>query len=86
MIGLALGLTLGVLFCLFIEPIQDFLSAVVGFDVFPGTVYSLETLPARVEWAEVVMIVAVHDLRELLIDTGDGLVGLAFRSGGGAAL
>jgi lipoprotein-releasing system permease protein len=29
---------------------------VVGFDIFPGTVYSLETLPARVEWPEVVMI------------------------------
>lgn len=55
-IGLSLGLTLGVLFCIFIEPIQNFLSAVVGFDIFPGTVYSLETLPARVEWPEVVMI------------------------------
>ncbi len=55
-IGLSLGLTLGVLFCIFIEPIQNFLSAVIGFDIFPGTVYSLETLPARVEWPEVAMI------------------------------
>ncbi|MBY0568054.1 MAG: lipoprotein-releasing ABC transporter permease subunit [Hyphomonadaceae bacterium] len=57
-IGLTVGMTLGVLFCTFIEPIQNFLSASVGFDIFPGTVYSLETLPARVEWAEVVLIAA----------------------------
>lgn len=55
-IGLTVGMTLGVLFCTFIEPIQNFLSTVVGFDIFPGTVYSLETLPARVEWTEVALI------------------------------
>lgn len=56
LIGLALGLTLGIGFCIFIGPIQDFLSTVVGFDVFPGTVYSLESLPAKVEWSEVAII------------------------------
>jgi lipoprotein-releasing system permease protein len=55
-IGLSLGLVLGIGFCFFIEPIQNFLSATIGFDVFPGTVYSLETLPARVEWGEVATI------------------------------
>ncbi|MEZ6021838.1 MAG: FtsX-like permease family protein [Hyphomonadaceae bacterium] len=55
-IGLTVGLVLGVLFCIYIEPIQNFLSAVLGFDIFPGTVYSLETLPARVEPSEVAMI------------------------------
>jgi lipoprotein-releasing system permease protein len=29
---------------------------VLGFDIFPGTVYSLETLPARVEPSEVAMV------------------------------
>jgi len=53
MIGLSLGLLLGVSFCLNIEAIQNTIQAVTGFDVFPGTVYSLETLPARVEWGEV---------------------------------
>ena len=53
LIGLALGLIIGVGFCTFIEPIQNFISYVTGFDVFPGSVYSLETLPARVEWGEV---------------------------------
>lgn len=55
-IGLTVGLVLGLGFCFFIEPIQNFLSAAVGFDIFPGTVYSLETLPARVEWGEVVLV------------------------------
>jgi lipoprotein-releasing system permease protein len=53
MIGLSLGLLLGIGFCLNIEVIQNTIQQVTGFDVFPGTVYSLETLPARVEWSEV---------------------------------
>lgn len=55
-IGLSLGLVSGVLFCVYIGPIQDFLSSVLGFDIFPGTVYSLETLPAKVEPGEVAMV------------------------------
>ncbi|MGE0742268.1 MAG: lipoprotein-releasing ABC transporter permease subunit [Hyphomonadaceae bacterium] len=55
-IGLSVGLAVGISFCLFIEPIQNFLSEQVGFDIFPGTVYSLETLPARVEWGEVALV------------------------------
>ncbi len=55
-IGLSLGLLFGIGFCIFIEPIQNFLSTVFGFDIFPGTVYSLETLPARIEWSEVVIV------------------------------
>lgn len=56
LIGLACGLIIGIGFCAFIGPIQDFISAVTGFDVFPGSVYSLEALPAKVEWTEVVGI------------------------------
>ena len=55
-IGLSLGLLLGIGFCLNIEPIQNFIEATTGFDPFPGTVYSLETLPARVEWGEVALV------------------------------
>lgn len=55
-LGLSLGLLLGVGFCLNIEAIQNTIQSVTGFDVFPGTVYSLETLPARVEWPEVLGI------------------------------
>jgi lipoprotein-releasing system permease protein len=56
LIGLALGLMLGIGICIFIEPIQNFLSALLGFDIFPGTVYSLESLPAKIEWSEVAII------------------------------
>jgi lipoprotein-releasing system permease protein len=55
-IGLVTGLVLGVGFCIFIEPIQNFISMLTGFDVFPGTVYALESLPAKVEWGEVAII------------------------------
>lgn len=55
-LGVAAGLVLGVGFCLFIGPIQDFIQFVTGFDLFPGDVYSLETLPAKVEWAEVWLV------------------------------
>jgi lipoprotein-releasing system permease protein len=56
LIGLALGLLAGIGFCLNIEVIQNFIQSVTGFDLFPGTVYSLETLPAKVEWGEVAAI------------------------------
>ncbi len=56
LLGLGLGLVLGVGFCLNIESIQNGIQALTGFDLFPGTVYSLETLPARVEWGEVALI------------------------------
>ena len=55
-LGLALGLGLGVGFCLNIEAIQNTVQSLTGFDLFPGTVYSLETLPAKVEWGEVALI------------------------------
>ncbi len=55
-IGLSLGLLLGIGFCLNIGPIQNAIESLTGFDPFPGTVYSLETLPARVEWSEVALI------------------------------
>ncbi len=56
LIGLMFGLLAGIGFCLNIELIQNFIQRVTGFDLFPGTVYSLETLPAKVEWGEVAMI------------------------------
>ncbi len=58
LIGLGLGLLLGIGFCLNIEAIQNTVQSLTGFDLFPGTVYSLETLPARVEWGEVTLVSA----------------------------
>lgn len=56
--GTLAGLVLGVGFCVFIGPIQDFLSAVLGFDIFPGEVYALDALPAKVEPGEVALVTA----------------------------
>lgn len=55
-LGTAAGLILGVGFCLNIGPIQDLVQALTGFDLFPGDVYSLEQLPASVEWGEVWLV------------------------------
>jgi lipoprotein-releasing system permease protein len=55
-LGTVVGVVLGVAFCVFIGPIQDFLSTVLGFDVFPGEVYALDALPAKVEWGEVALV------------------------------
>jgi lipoprotein-releasing system permease protein len=55
-LGLTAGLLLGIGFCLNIEAIQNLIERVTGFDPFPGTVYSLETLPAKIEWSEVALI------------------------------
>ena len=58
LIGLGIGLLLGIGFCLNIEAIQNVVQSLTGFDLFPGTVYSLETLPAKIEWGEVTLISA----------------------------
>jgi lipoprotein-releasing system permease protein len=54
--GALAGLVLGVGICAFIGPIQDAISFIVGFDIFPGDVYKLDALPARLDWAEVVLV------------------------------
>jgi lipoprotein-releasing system permease protein len=55
--GTLLGLALGVLFCVFITPIQDFVEWVTGTRVFAADVYFLPHIPARVDVAEVVFVV-----------------------------
>lgn len=54
--GTALGLTLGVLFCVFIEPIQQFVEFATGAKVFDPSVYFLSHVPARVEPLEVLFV------------------------------
>jgi lipoprotein-releasing system permease protein len=47
------GMTLGVLFCTFIVPIQRAVEAITSTPVFSADVYFLTHLPARIEWTEV---------------------------------
>lgn len=58
-IGTALGLGIGVLFCLNIESIRQFIQILTSTELFPAEVYFLAELPARVEWVEVASIVVM---------------------------
>jgi len=50
------GIGLGVLFCIYIKPIQDFVEWVTGAQVFNAAVYFLPSLPAKIDWQEVVFV------------------------------
>lgn len=54
--GTLVGLVIGVLFSLFIEPIQRFVEAIIGRSIFPPEIYFLSAIPARIEWPEVAII------------------------------
>ncbi|HVY03812.1 MAG TPA: lipoprotein-releasing ABC transporter permease subunit, partial [Caulobacterales bacterium] len=51
--GTVAGLLVGTLFCIYIGPIQDFVSWAFHVNVFNADVYSLSRIPAKVEWPEV---------------------------------
>lgn len=51
--GMFLGVFFGVMFCIFIEPIQDFLNMVTGQPLWNPDVYGLPYIPAELDWKEV---------------------------------
>ncbi|AQR63469.1 multidrug ABC transporter substrate-binding protein [Brevundimonas sp. LM2] len=51
--GTLAGLTLGLLFCLNIGPIQHFLEAITGVQLFNADVYMLDAIPAEVDPVDV---------------------------------
>ncbi len=51
--GMLLGLGFGVLFCVYIEPIQDFLNFLSGGAIWNPDVYGLPYIPALIDWTEV---------------------------------
>jgi lipoprotein-releasing system permease protein len=53
LLGTLSGLVFGLLFCLNIEAIQEFVEWVTGVQVFNADVYFLSHVPARVDWLEV---------------------------------
>jgi lipoprotein-releasing system permease protein len=57
-LGTAAGLALGVLVSVYIDAIQSFVEWATGQAVFSSDVYFLNRLPAKVDWAEVSVIVA----------------------------
>ena len=57
--GTVVGVVLGVLFCLNIETLQGWVEAATGASVFNPEVYYLTHLPARLDWREVMQVVAM---------------------------
>ena len=57
-LGTLAGLTIGSLFCVYIGPIQGAVEWVTGQAVFSSDVYYLSRVPAKVDWAEVGVIVS----------------------------
>lgn len=55
--GTLAGLIIGVLFCVFIEPIQRAIEWISGARLFNPEIYLLDAIPARVEWTEVAFVV-----------------------------
>ncbi|MBI3515240.1 MAG: lipoprotein-releasing ABC transporter permease subunit [Proteobacteria bacterium] len=58
-IGTVAGLLLGVAFTLNIETIRGWLQQLTGTTIFDPTIYFLSHLPARLDWIEVIQIVAM---------------------------
>jgi lipoprotein-releasing system permease protein len=56
-IGTAIGFVLGVVFCAYIEQIRLFIQNITGTQLFNPTVYYLESLPAQLEWRQVIEVV-----------------------------
>ena len=54
--GTLAGLLIGVVFCTFISEIQAAVEWATGAEVFSSDVYFLSRLPARIEWAEVIIV------------------------------
>ncbi|HTW26110.1 MAG TPA: lipoprotein-releasing ABC transporter permease subunit [Acetobacteraceae bacterium] len=58
-VGTVVGCLLGVLFCLNIRTLQDWVQAATGVDVFNPEVYYLTHLPAKLQWGEVSQVVVM---------------------------
>ena len=64
--GTLLGLLLGVLFCANITAIQSFVEWMTGTAVFSADIYFLAHIPAKIDWTEVGVIVAITTLLSIL--------------------
>ena len=58
LLGTLTGLAFGILFCLNIEFIQNFVEWATGVQVFNSDIYFLAHVPAKVDWSEVTLVVA----------------------------
>ena len=66
MVGTAIGLALGVLFCNNIEAIRQFLQNISGRELFSAEIYFLSQLPAEIDYVEVSVVVIISLLLSFL--------------------
>jgi lipoprotein-releasing system permease protein len=59
LLGTAIGVTLGLVFCLNIESIRQALQSLTGTELFSAEIYFLTRLPAIIDWNEVAQVVAM---------------------------
>lgn len=65
-VGTAIGLALGVLFCNNIEAIRQFLQNISGWELFSAEIYFLSQLPAEIDYVEVSVVVIISLLLSFL--------------------
>jgi lipoprotein-releasing system permease protein len=65
--GVLIGLTIGVVFCMNIGLIQDFIDWATGVQVFNPEIYQLSRLPAEIDPAEVIGVTVWGFLTSLLV-------------------
>lgn len=58
-VGTSIGVALGLVFCDNIENIRQFLQKISGRDLFSSEIYFLSQLPAKVDFTEVALVVAI---------------------------
>jgi lipoprotein-releasing system permease protein len=61
-----IGFVLGVVFCAYIEQIKEFVQWITGTPLFDPTVYYLESLPAKLDWHQVVEVILMSFALSLL--------------------
>ena len=64
--GTFAGTLIGIVFCLNIERIRQWLQHATGTNLFNPEVYYLEHLPAKLEWLEVIQVIAIALVLSLL--------------------
>ncbi len=55
-LGTVVGLVIGALFCIYIEPIQRFVEWATGANLFSADIYFLSHIPAKIDWTEVAIV------------------------------
>ncbi len=65
-LGTLIGFVLGVIFCANIEAIKEVVAQITGTKLFDPTVYYLESLPAKLDWNQVVTVLVMSIALSLL--------------------